>query len=151
MDVYRVHNRKYEPLDGSGAAVVGGRWNPVGSLMVYASVAYEGALLEQLVHAGTGRLPGNRVASVLHIPDDVPVLEFDPSDLPDWRREAESQRFGREWLDLAEAVALRVPSIVAQPWGRNVILNPLHPDFPRVTIVETSEVVWDPRLAVRVA
>ncbi len=41
--------------------------------------------------------------------------------------------------------ALKIPSLVAQPWGWNVILNPLHPDFERVSVAEAVDVVWDGR------
>jgi len=46
LEVFRIHNRRYDSLDGFGAAMVGGRWNPVGLPVIYASLGYEGALLE---------------------------------------------------------------------------------------------------------
>lgn len=39
-----------------------------------------------------------------------------------------------------------VPSLVARPWGRNVVLIPDHPDFARVRVAEVVDVRWDPRL-----
>jgi RES domain-containing protein len=146
MDVYRVHGRRYDPLDGTGAAAVGGRWNPIGSPVVYACRTFEGALLEQLVHASTGRLPSNRVGTRLAIPEKLSVHTFDVATHADWTREGVSQQIGRAWLARGEAVALLVPSVVAQPWGWNVLLNPLHEGFGELVVAETVEVAWDPRL-----
>ena len=146
MEVYRIFNKKYDPLDGTGAAMVGGRWNPLGSPAVYAAWTFEGALLEQLVHANTGTLPRNRRATEIHVPDDAPVHYLDPNAIADWEKEAVSQLIGGEWLARAEEAALVVPSFVAKPWGWNVLLNPMHPDFVKVTVVATIDVAWDARL-----
>ncbi|MEQ1857096.1 MAG: RES domain-containing protein [Longimicrobiales bacterium] len=148
--MYRVHNRRYDPLDAGGAAIVGGRWNPVGSLVVYACRTFEGALLEQLVHAGTGRLPKNRIAAAIRLPKDVEVPLLDLSAHAQWRRESVSQQIGKEWLSGGESLAIQVPSIVAQPWGWNILLNPRHPDFGRVAVVDSAEVAWDPRFGMSV-
>lgn len=146
MEVFRIHNRRYDPLDGFGSAAVGGRWNPVGLPVVYASRGYEGALLEQLVYSGRGGLPRNRVASRIVIPHDleVPVLAVEES--RGWRDEVRSREIGRAWVASNGSVALRVPSFVAQPWGWNVVINPNHPEFARVVVAETVDVLWDPRV-----
>ena len=146
MDVFRIHNRRYDPLDGFGAAIVGGRWNPVRLPAIYASRAYEGALLEQLVHAASGRLPHNRVASRIIIPDDMEVPTLDVADHPGWRDEVRSREIGGAWVSSQRSVALLVPSFVAQPWGWNVVINPNHPEFGRVVVVEVVDVLWDPRV-----
>lgn len=143
--VYRVFHRRYDPLDGHGAAMVGGRWNPVGRPVVYASATYEGALLEQLVHANTGVLPPNRVAASIEVPDDS-VEYVDPSRLDDWEDQAVSREFGKVWLESRSSVALIVPSVVSKPWGRNVVLNPSHPDFGAVGVERRIDVTWDRRL-----
>ena len=145
MDIYRIHPRSYPALDGIGAGLVGGRWNPRGLRVVYASLAYEGALLEQLAHTPVGDLPSAQIASRIVIPDDCAVPAVDEAEYPDWRSGARSQRIGAEWVASGRSVALKVPSIVAQPWGWNVILNPLHPDFARVSVAEAVDVAWDER------
>ena len=113
--------------------------------MVYASLAYEGALLEQLAHTPVGDLPSAQVASRIVIPEDCTVPAVGKAEHPDWRAGARSQRIGAEWAESGQSVALRVPSFIAQPWGWNVILNPLHPDFARVSVAEAVDVVWDAR------
>ena len=145
MDIYRIHPRGYPALDENGAGLVGGRWNPRGLRVVYASLAYEGALLEQLAHTPIGDLPSGQIASRIVIPEDCAVPAVDEAEYPDWRSGATSQRIGAEWVASGLSVALRVPSFVAQPWGWNAILNPLHPDFARVSVAEVIDVVWDAR------
>jgi RES domain-containing protein len=145
LNVYRIHRQRYPALDGIGAGLVGGRWNPRGVRMVYASLAYEGAMLEQLAHTTTGRLPVARLASRIVIPEHCTVPAIGEVRYPDWRNAARSRAIGAEWVASRRSVALRVPSFVAQPWGWNVILNPLHPDFARVSVAEVIDVVWDAR------
>lgn len=113
--------------------------------MVYTSPAYEGALLEQLAHTATGKVPVGQIASRIVIPGDCTVPEIGEMEHPDWRNAVRSRAIGAEWVESGRSVALKVPSFVAQPWGCNVILNPLHPDFARVSVAKTVDVVWDTR------
>lgn len=146
MEAFRIHHRRYDALDGTGAARSGGRWNPLGLPMVYAAAAFEGALLEQLVHANIGRLPRDHVGSRISIPDALDVPSLHVGDHGRWRTEATSRRIGEEWAASGESVALVVPSFVARPWGRNILLNPAHTDIGRVAVREVVDMIWDPRL-----
>lgn len=146
MEVFRIHGSTFAPLDGTGAAIRGARWNHTGIPVVYAARSYEGAVLEQLVHAGIGRLPRNRVVSRILIPDSLQVSVLDEVDPDSWEDESRSRAIGSTWLDTRDTVALVVPSAVARPFGQNVLINPRHPDFGRVEVRSTSPVVWDPRL-----
>ena len=102
-------------------------------------------MLEQLAHTTTGKIPVARIASRIVIPEECAVPAVDEAEYPDWRDGARSQQIGAEWVASGRSVALRVPSFVAQPWGWNVILNPLHPDFARLSVAEVIDVVWDAR------
>lgn len=113
--------------------------------MVYASLAYEGALLEQLAHVPTGNLDIGQIASRIVIPADCALPRLSEVEHPDWRDGGRSRDIGAEWVASGRSVALQVPSFVAQPWGWNVILNPLHPDFARVSVAEVVDVAWDVR------
>ena len=126
--------------------MVGGRWNPVGLPVVYASRGYEGALLEQFVYAVRGRLARNRLASRIVIPDDLDVPALDVAEHPGWRDEVVSREIGSAWVASQGSVAVFVPSFVAQPWGWNVVINPNHPAFDRMVVAETVDVLWDPRV-----
>lgn len=109
-------------------------------------MAYEGALLEQLARHGPGEAPADRIAARIALPERCEIRVLEPVDHPDWHRGITSRRIGADWAASGESVALQVPSYVAQPWGRNVILNPQHPDFHRVRVVESIRVAWDGRL-----
>ncbi|MDE2803632.1 MAG: RES domain-containing protein [Gemmatimonadota bacterium] len=146
MDLYRIHRSRYPALDGWGAARYGGRWNPPGIPLVYASLAYEGALLEQLVRSSGGGIPLDRIASRIALPAACEIPELNRADHPDWRDGAASRRIGRDWVASRQSVALKVPSYVAQPWGRNVILNPGHPEFGRLRVAEVIDIGWDSQL-----
>ena len=146
MDVYRIHDRRFHALSGFGAGVRGGRWNPRGIPVVYTSPAYEGTLLEILAHVEASPIPRGHVASRIDLPVGCEVLDLDEDDYPDWSDRTASRDIGRDWVESRRSLALRVPSHVAQPWGRNVLLNPRHPDFGRVRVVEVVDVGWDPRL-----
>lgn len=113
---------------------------------MYASIAYEGALLEQLVRTSGGEIPLDRIASRIALPAECEIPELNQGDHPDWRDGATSRRIGRDWVASGRSVALEVPSYVTQPWGRNVLLNPSHPDFDRVRVAEVVDMRWDSRL-----
>lgn len=149
MEGFRIHNDAFAPLDGTGAAVHGARWNARGLPVVYAALTYEGALLEQLAHAGIGRLPRNRVVSRIAIPEGAGVEVAEGLEAEFWRDEAATRDVGSSWLRSRTGVALVVPSAVARPYGRNLLINPGHPEFGQVRVVETMRVVWDPRLVGR--
>ncbi|MCY4574286.1 MAG: RES domain-containing protein [Gemmatimonadetes bacterium] len=146
MEVYRIHDRRFDALSGMGAALRSGRWNPFGVPVVYTSLAYEGTLLEVLARVVARGIPIGHVASRIHVPEDCRVEVLEEADWPGWHDRARSHDIGREWVDSRHSVALVVPSYVARPWGRNVVLNPQHPDFRAVRVAEDIPVTWDTRL-----
>ncbi len=114
--------------------------------MVYTSAAYEGTILEMLARVVARSVPTGQVASRIVLPADADAHTFAETEHPDWRRRVCSHEVGREWVDSGRSLALVVPSLVARPWGRNVVLNPAHPDYARVRVAEVVDVRWDPRL-----
>ncbi|MYI06689.1 MAG: RES domain-containing protein [Gemmatimonadetes bacterium] len=146
MDAYRIHDRRFHALSGSGAARHGGRWNPRGLPLVYASPSYEGSLLETLARAEIGVFPVDHVASRILLPEDSEVPVLSDVEYSDWRDAVRSRAIGEAWAASVSSLALLVPSYVAQPWGWNVVLNPRHPDFFQVRVAETVEILWDSRL-----
>lgn len=91
-------------------------------------------------------MPLDRIASRIALPAECEIPKLSQADHPDWRDGAASRRIGRDWVVSGQTVALQVPSYVAQPWGRNVILNPGHPDFGRLRVAEVIDIHWDSRL-----
>jgi len=67
---------------------------------------------------------------------------------PEWRRHpprAATQRIGDDWADQERSAILRVPGAIV-PEEFNYLLNPAHPDFPRIDIGAPEDVTLDPRL-----
>lgn len=144
LTLYRIADRRYPLFSGDAAGQVGFRWNPRGIEVVYASVTYAGAMLEKLVHTGTGRTPTHQVLITISVPAGVRVEELDPALHPGWRRYAVSQRIGRRWVEQGQAAILLVPSIVYE--GHNALINLAHPDAASLTVSGPRQVRWDKRL-----
>ena len=114
--------------------------------MVYASEHLSLAVLEILVHLESDDLPNNLIAYRLDLPDGlVERLEEVPDDwLADPLRR-QSRRYGDTWAVEQRSVALAVPSAIV-PSESNVLLNPLHPRFGEVRIVDQFPFALDHRL-----
>ena len=144
LTLYRIADRRYPLFSGRAAGQMGFRWNPRGVEVVYASVTYAGAMLEKLVHTGTGRVPRYQVVVTISAPAGLRVEEVVPASHPQWRRYAVSQRIGRQWFERGQTAILLVPSVVYE--GLNAIINPAHPDAARLAISRPRQVRWDERL-----
>ncbi len=147
--VYRVTKAKYPVFDGTGAYLEGGRWNSPGRPVVYGSTCLAGCLLETLVHAGRlQKLPGTHHCARAEIPDDVEVETLDESRLPGWEEpeSASARAYGDAWLAGARSAVLSVPAAAARPFGRNLLLNPAHPDYVRIRFHAPEPISWDARL-----
>ena len=145
MIAFRVCKVRYDPLDATGAATHGGRWNSPGRPVVYAADSFAGAILEILVHSARPRtLPGAHHAVQVEIPDEL-VEHLDAATVPLWsqRDSAEARDIGDAWLRESRSAALAVPAL---PVGRVIVLNPAHPDFVRVIRGQLFTVPWDERL-----
>ncbi len=148
MLAYRITKQKHPPYDGAGALLHGGRWNPPGQAVIYASDAYAGALLEILVHANLGRLPGPHHAVQITIPHDVALETLEADAHPGWDAPdlTVSRTLGAAWLAARRTAVLVVPSVTSQPFGRTVLINPQHPDAQRIHVADPAPVTWDARL-----
>jgi RES domain-containing protein len=148
MIAFRIADSRHPIFDPTGAFLFGGRWNSPGKRVIYAAQTYAGALLEVLVHANLGVVPKTHAAIEIHIPDDLPSETLASRDLEGWASVAPSasRHFGDQWLGEARSAVLLVPSVVLQGREVNVLLNPDHPDFPRIQATAPEPVTWDPRL-----
>jgi len=148
MIAWRVTKTRYQPLDGRGAEIWGGRWNHPGRPVVYAADSFAGALLEILAHSLRPRtLPGPHHAARVEIPDaQIEILE--PEALPGWdeRGSRVALEFGTRWLEEHRTLALVVPALPSRPVGRTVLINPLHRDSARLLSTPVFPVPWDERL-----
>jgi RES domain-containing protein len=150
MQVWRLIKTKYAatPFDGEGARLYGARWNSPGNRVAYASGNSALAVLEVLVHmTGGGSLPGYSLVCAC-LPDSL-VEVIDSADLPDnWDSSPvppEVQAVGDAWLASTRSLALQVPSALVRD-SYNLLINPEHGDFGRLTIISSEPFDFDRRL-----
>lgn len=149
MRLWRLAKGKYDPLDGEGARLNGGRWNSVGVRMVYTSEHLSLAVLEQLVHVDPANVPPGLEAFEIDVPGDLLISTLPPKLLPagwaDVTDPPTCQALGDYWAQSQNAPVLRIPSAVVQRED-NYLINPLHPDAERIQVVGREPFRFDPRL-----
>lgn len=153
--VWRIatDTRQYtaDDLSGTGASLSGGRWNDIGTAVVYCSESRALACLETVVHLNAGGLPFNRYLVEIEVPDDVwaSAETADASSLPvGWDAEPAgltSIRFGSAWAAGLRSALMLVPSVIV-PEEQNVLINPAHPDASRIKARKRRKWLYDPRL-----
>jgi RES domain-containing protein len=152
--VYRIQKKQFvdSVLTGEGARLNGGRWNPMGTPLLYTSTTPELALLETLVH-----LDGTPVRDLppfvritIELPDSIEALN--PDVLPaDWDQIKFSDNLPLvllpKLISTYPVLAFSVPSIILKGSpSRNVLINPLHPLMSQVKILEVVAHQFDERL-----
>jgi RES domain-containing protein len=151
VSAWRIDRRKWQKtsFSGSGAQLEGGRWNSAGVAVVYASRNLSMAALEKFVHFSSP-LPARQqfVAFALRF-HEVEVEVFPVRRLAKgWNQKppiAVSQSIGDEWFHARRTAILQLPSAII-PEEANFLLNPLHPDFPRIRIAPAQPFTFDSRL-----
>jgi RES domain-containing protein len=103
--------------------------------------------LECLVHLNPP-LKLNYFAFGVAIEDSF-VEVFPEKNLPaDWQVEPPSpstQQIGDLWVKDTRSAVLAIPSVIIAS-EINYLLNPLHPDFPKISISKPQPFTFDPRL-----
>ncbi len=148
MRLFRLAEEKFaRDLSGEGARLYGGRWNPKGTPMIYTADSVALAALEVLVRLAT---PKHYIRVIYEIPDNASIETVFPADLPaSWllpHPNAHLIEFGRRWSQDKRSLLLQVPSAVVRGEGWNYLINPLHPEFPAVTIAGSAPFEYDFRL-----
>lgn len=147
MIVWRLQNSKF-PLINSEGAKLTGRWNQVGTSVIYASEDMVLAAMEIMVHHGG--IPEDYIGIRIEIPDDLEIGTIDiPPGWPYLVPEAVTAEQGTNWANTVKHAVLRVPSATMSVSGYNYVLNPAHPDFARISF-SFEPVKFDPRLRRRV-
>ena len=147
MSVFRMADARFGIMSAYGASNFGGRWNSVGFDAVYACWTYEGCLLEKLVHVNSKRIPPSQSYVVIDIKKGVRVSEFQDVDVADWINDrSATAMYGDKWLASASTVALIVPGAVANPFQRNIVINPNHAQYANLSVSSPVAVNWDTRL-----
>lgn len=146
--VFRVGHGAYPLWDGGGAATYGGRWNPIGVPVIYASSHYSLALLETLANLNSRSVPRPFVRGALLLPKGCSAERIGRDELQHWDSadQQATKAAGAHWAVRATALLLFVPSVVVEGLEENVIINPRHPEFARLQPRSPEPVRWDRRL-----
>lgn len=141
MIVFRLTLPQYaNDLSGTVASLFGGRWNQIGTFVLYTAQSSSLSILEHLVHIkGTSNLP-KYLLSILDT-GDSPVTEL-PS--PNLSSISGTQKVGSKWITDLQSPILRVPSLI-NPLEHNFLINPAHPEL--ILRIQSQEwFVYDDRL-----
>jgi RES domain-containing protein len=149
MIVFRLSRKKYKDvLSGYGAALNGQRWNSKGTELIYTVESRALACSEVAVHLPLGILPKDYYMVEIEIPDNLPVQKLPENDLPNgWNALPAlpiSRRIGDEMVRQNKLLALGVPSAVIKG-DYNYIINPIHSDFEKIKIINTTPFPFDHR------
>ena len=148
---YRVLRKNYArtPFDGEGAYRYGGRWSSPGVRLSDTSEHESLALLEYFVHVDKDDPSTDLVLAVAEVPDDLSRKTVDLKGLPsDWRAPAappELAKIGDVFVREQKHCLLLVPSVLASN-EHNCLINPAHPEFKRIAVLENQPVAYDPRM-----
>jgi len=131
-------------LSGEGASRYPGRWNRSGERMVYLSSSLALAVLEMRVQLEVTATQQPYLALEFELPAEL--VADAPTRPENWRQDRELTReIGSRWLQARASLALRVPSVII-PAEPNYLLNPHHPELPRVQLLRQLDFTWDERL-----
>jgi RES domain-containing protein len=146
MRVFRLCKSAFTKLDGEGAKLYGGRWNFIGSAMIYTSSHLSLSILELLVHTSIDLIPEDLISLEIEIPEHLSKTQ---QNIPKtWYLENDDtilKKIGATWLKEQKSAVLLVPSIIV-PSENNVLLNPLHPDFTQIKLMRQDAFQMDVRL-----
>jgi RES domain-containing protein len=150
MEAYRLSREKFSAsLSGIGAAIKGARWNSVGIEMIYTASNRSLAMAEVAVHLSLATLPDDYMMITLHIPDDISMTRLNTADLPtDWNKfphPSTTQNIGDNFISENRYCVLQIPSSVTEG-DYNLLINPYHPEFKRIKIIDIRKFVFDQRL-----
>jgi RES domain-containing protein len=134
------------PLSGEGAARAGNRWNSRGVRIAYTSTSRPLAVLEMLVHVARESLPEDIVLIPIDVPGDlIGELETPPKNWNALPYSSQGRHSGDQWAHDKKSAALLVPSAVL-PAEKNLLINPMHPEFSKVKIHMPERHAIDRRL-----
>jgi RES domain-containing protein len=147
---WRVLKGKYEadPFSGKGASEFWGRWNSIGTRIVYTSESLSLATLEILA----GGISISLLSRYVKIPIDFDsslVESLALADLPkEWSHyppSGKTQEIGDNWKKDFRSAILKVPSVVIKE-EFNYLINPFHPNFKKLSVGKAVTLSFDARL-----
>lgn len=147
MLLFRITHKKFsQELYASG---IKGRWNGPGRKVIYCAESISLAFLENMIRRQGVGFNDDFKIMIIEVPDDLEITVINPDDLPaqwrDFKDYSHCQPLGNKWYDEGETAILKVPSAVL-PESSNYVLHSLHPDFRRIRLIETTDLVPDERI-----
>lgn len=147
MRLYRISN--HTSLDGDGGLRASGRWHTKGRPVVYCAPSPAVAVLEILVHLEVDAedFPSRYQLLTIDVPKDVSTATVESNALPGnwWRDPPITRVIGDNWLQTGKTALLAVPCAIV-PETTNYLLNPEHPDSPKIRILRIATYHLDERL-----
>lgn len=150
MKLWRISN--YVDLLGLGGLTAHGRWHEKGRQVVYTADHPASALLETMVHLEIDfeDLPASFQLLEIDLPDDVAREIVSIADVekasPEWKLDvAVTRGLLTSWFEQRRTAVVSVPSAIV-PFGSNFLINPLHPDAARLSVVRAARYPYDQRL-----
>jgi RES domain-containing protein len=147
LKAYRIADSRRKIFSGEGAERYGGRWNPVGRPVIYASQSLACAMLESLVHLNDIPIPNSHKYIEITSENRVFIEEVSYEELANFNisNEYETKEYGNKWLEEQRTLVLLVPSIIV-PKEKNVVINPNHKEFNQLKASNPEFLKWDRRL-----
>lgn len=150
MEVFRLSREIFaSTLSGKGAALKGARWNSIGVEIIYTASNRSLAMAEVAVHFTFATLPTDYMMVTIHIPDNISLKKLNITDLPvDWNtfpHPISTQAIGDKFIAGNKHCVLQIPSSVTQG-DYNLLINPNHPEFARIKIIEVEKFPFDKRI-----
>ena len=150
MEVFRLaRTRHRKKLSGRGAARKGARWNSIGTKIIYTAANRSLAMAEVAVHLTIAMLPSDYYMLTIFIPDATSMRTIEPGILPrNWNQFPhlpQTQVIGDTFIRENTHCLLKVPSAVTQG-DFNILINPRHPEFKKIRIVEAKKFPFDERV-----
>jgi len=150
MELFRITHIKWSIiLSASGTPA---RWNSQNVFTIYSAATRSLACLEMAVHFdNTSLLNEYYRVMVLSVPDDIKMGKITVADLPaNWHQTSDKaykicQGIGDLWNRNGNSAILEVPSAIIKN-EKNYLINPRHPDFINIKIMDSEPFFFDPRI-----
>ena len=151
ITAWRIVKNKHSAsaFDGEGARRYGGRWNSLGTAMVYTSDYLATAALELMVNMiDYSEMFQHCVRFRVDIPSGL-ITELKPKNMPKtWQQSpapVDIQTIGDDWVKNRTSAVLKTPSAVISE-HHTYLLNPNHKDFSGIKINKPCPFSFDSRL-----
>ncbi len=149
MLVYRIGRTKFaHELSGEGARLHGGRWNQKLVRCIYTSESRALALLEYTANVNIEDIPRALSVTTFEIPEEH-IFQIETAKLPgNWLSSpapSSTKSLGSSLLTESGYLIVKIPSAIMVD-EFNYLLNPAHPDYEKIRILDVRDFVYDVRL-----